>query len=346
MNIKLLQYLATPLSWLYSIVVWVRNLLYDERILPSSLVSIPTIGVGNLAIGGTGKTPMTEYLIRLLSSKYQVGVLSRGYGRKTRGFRLASSTDTARTIGDEPMQIHVRFPDVPVAVCANRIEGIKRLRLLCPKVQCIILDDVFQHRRLRCGFYILLTAYDCLYVNDHMLPRGTLRDLPVESRRANAVVVTKCPNTMQPIARRIVSNQLQLASYQHLCYSSVQYDDLALPGTPLLVAGIANPLPILDYLKQQFPDTQLLKFRDHHTFSKKDIQLILKQAELFSCVVTTEKDFMRMQQTVLVEKLADKLIVLPMQMDFGMDKGVFDRAVLLYVDENIRKIKQSQDINH
>ena len=337
---KFLQILAIPLSWLYAIVVWVRNMLYDERILPSYAVTIPTIGIGNLAVGGTGKTPMTEYLVRLLSNKYQIAVLSRGYGRKTKGFRLAGSNDTARTIGDEPMQIHQHFPEIPVAVCANRVEGIKRLRVLYPDLQCVILDDAFQHRHLRCGYYILLTAYDRLYVNDHMLPYGTLRDLPAESRRANAVVVTKCPRDMQPIARRIVSNQLQLASYQHLCYSSVQYPEVSLPSTPLLIAGIANPQPLLEHLQKQYPDTQLLAFGDHHVFTKKDIATILHRAEAFDCVVTTEKDYMRMQQTPLVEQLAHKLVVLPMQTDLGIDKENFDRAVLLYVDENVRKNKQ------
>ena len=338
---SLFSIIITPLSWLYSIVVWVRNVLYDERILPSQEVDIPTIGVGNLAVGGTGKTPMTEYLLRLLSGKYQVAVLSRGYGRKTTGFRLARPTDTARTIGDEPLQIHLHFPDVPVAVCANRVEGIKRLRQLFPKLQCVILDDAFQHRHLRCGFYILLTAYDRLYVNDYMLPRGTLRDLPSESRRANAVVVTKCPSTMQPIERRIVSNQLQLASYQHLCYSSVKYQAVDLLGTPLLVAGIANPEPLLVHLKKQYPKTHLLAFNDHHVFNKKDVQMILDNAAHYACVVTTEKDYMRMLHTPLIDKLAEKLIVLPMQTDLGVDQEVFDRAVLLYVDENVRKLKHS-----
>lgn len=335
---KVLRYLAMPLSWLYSVVVWVRNVLYDERILPSHEVDIPTIGIGNLAVGGTGKTPMTEYLLRLLSGKYNVAVLSRGYGRKTSGFRLARATDTARTIGDEPMQIYRHFPDVPVAVCANRVEGIKRLRQLYPKLQCVILDDAFQHRHLRCGFYILLTAYDCLYVNDKMLPCGSLRDLPSESRRANAVVVTKCPSTMQPIERRIVSNQLQLASYQHLCYSSVRYEAIDLPGTPLLVAGIANPEPLMAYVKEQYPNTHLLAFRDHHAFNKKDVQTIMEYASRYACVLTTEKDYMRMLQTPLVEALGDKLFVLPMQTDLGVDKEVFDRAVSLYVDEAVRQL--------
>jgi tetraacyldisaccharide 4'-kinase len=300
-------------------------------------VNVPTICIGNLAVGGTGKTPMTEYLVRLLSEKYNVAVLSRGYGRKTTGFRLASASDTAETIGDEPMLIHLHFPNIPVAVCANRVEGIRRLCKLCPKVQCVILDDAYQHRHLRCGYYILLTAYDKLFVNDYMLPRGTLRDLPIESRRANTVVVTKCPPGMQPIDRRIVNNQLMLPSYQHLCYSSIAYGDVDLPGTPLLVAGIANPKPLLEYLKKQYPKTALMEYRDHHAFSHRDVQKILKLAEQFDCVVTTEKDYMRMQQTSLVQQLGEKLIVVPIKTDFGEDKETFDRAVMLYVAENNRQ---------
>jgi tetraacyldisaccharide 4'-kinase len=319
--------------------VWFRNLFYEEHVLPSSFVNVPTVCIGNLAVGGTGKTPMTEYLITLLSDKYNVAVLSRGYGRRTSGFRVAGPNDTAETIGDEPMLIHTHFPELPLAVCANRVEGIKRLLKLYPKIQCVILDDAYQHRRLRCGYYILLTSYDNLYVNDHMLPRGTLRDLPNESRRANTIVVTKCPKEMQPISRRIVSNQLSLASYQNLCYSYTEYADVNLPSTPLIIAGIANPKPLYEYIKKQYPETQMIEFRDHHSFSKRDVQRILKAAEQYECVVTTEKDYMRMQQTNLIEELGNKLIVMPIKINLGVDKEIFDRSVLLYVTESNRTKK-------
>lgn len=334
-----LKYLLAPISWIYAFFVWLRNVLYDDHVLPSHTVSVPTIAIGNLAVGGTGKTPMTEYIIRLLSSQYKVAVLSRGYGRKTRGFRLATPTDTASTIGDEPMQIHMHFPDIPVAVCADRVYGIKRLQMLYPNLQCVILDDAYQHRKLRAGFYILLTSYDNLYVDDHMLPYGRLRDLPAESTRANAVVVTKCPKEMQPIERRIVSNSLHLASYQQLYYSSIRYADVSLSSTPLLIAGVANPQPILMHLRQYFPDTELLAFADHHDFTKQDIQEILSKADNYQHVITTEKDLMRMQQTCLIEALADKLKVLSIQTDFGIDQAAFDRQILLYVSENNRSVK-------
>ena len=336
-----MNYLLAPISWIYGFVVWLRNLLYDDHILHSTQVSIPTICVGNLAVGGTGKTPMSEYLISLLSSDYKVALLSRGYGRKTKGFRIANEHDTALTIGDEPMQIHQRFPDIPVAVCADRVKGVKRLQQLFPDLQCVILDDAYQHRSLTCGFYILLTPFDRLYSNDHMLPWGRLRDLPNQSHRANVVVVTKCPPNMQPIERRIVSNSLKLATYQQLFYSSIGYAQLALSGTPLLVTGIANPTPMYEYLCQQFPDTELMAYADHHAFSRRDIQQILEKAERYAHVVTTEKDYMRMQQTPLVEALGDKLRVLTIQTNLGVDKEGFDRAVLLYVRENNRNNKRT-----
>lgn len=341
-SVTLLKYFATPLSWLYALGVWVRNVMYDDHILPSYTVNVPTIAIGNLAVGGTGKTPMTEYLIRLLSDKYQVAVLSRGYGRKTRGFRLAGPSDTAKTIGDEPMLIHTHFPDIPVAVCADRVQGVKQLQSLCPDIQCVILDDAYQHRKLRAGMYILLTTYDRLYVHDHILPRGYLRDLPAESARANAVVVTKCPQTMQPIERRIVSNSLKLASYQHLYYTAIEYESLTLQSTPLLVASIANPIPLLEHLQQQFPNTELLQFHDHRNFTTRDVHIILRKAEKYEHVITTEKDYVRMQHTQLVEALGDKLLVMPIQTKFCIEQEAFDRQVLLYVSENNRKINNSK----
>ena len=332
-----MNYLLAPISWIYGFVVWLRNLLYDDHILHSTQVSIPTICVGNLAVGGTGKTPMSEYLISLLSSDYKVALLSRGYGRKTKGFRIANEHDTAQTIGDEPMQIHQRFPDIPVAVCADRVKGVKRLQQLFPDLQCVILDDAYQHRRIRCGFNILLTPYDRLYVNDYLLPRGLLRDLPSQSIRANVVVVTKCPKTMQPIERRIVSNALKLAAYQQLFYSSIAYDNIAIAPKTLLVTGIANPTPLVEHVKSQCANVQLLTFPDHHSFSPKDIQRILDKAQYCDQILTTEKDYMRMQQTELIEQLGDKLKGIGMQTDLGTDQEAFNRAILLYVSENNRQ---------
>ena len=183
---KIQDLILAPLSWLYGIVISIRNGLYKADILHSHTVSIPTIAVGNLAVGGTGKTPFVEYLIRMLSPHYNVAVLSLGYKRRTRGFVMADENATALTIGDEPMQIHQKFPSIPVAVCKDRIHGIHCLQQQVPNLQVVILDDAFQYRRLRCGFYILLTAYDRLYIDDHFLPLGRLRDNKHESLRASA----------------------------------------------------------------------------------------------------------------------------------------------------------------
>ena len=331
--IQLLRYCATPISWLYTLGVWVRNTLYNNYILPSYVVNIPTIAIGNLAVGGTGKTPMTEYLVRLLSSEYKIAVLSRGYGRKTRGFRLATTEDTAQTIGDEPMLIHTHFPHLPVAVCEDRVLGINQLQSIIPDLQCVILDDAYQHRKLRAGFYILLTAYDNLYVNDYMLPRGNLRDLPAESARANAVIVTKCPDVISDVDRQMIHRTLHLASHQHLYCSRIAYDSLPVDSTPLLITGIANPKLLLDHIQRQFPDTELLAFPDHHDFTSKDILTILDKATKYDYVVTTEKDYMRMKSTSLINALTDKLQVLPITTELADDHGAFDLQILSYLTE-------------
>lgn len=340
MNSSFRNIVLAPAAWLYGLGVWVRNELYDSHILRSHTVSVPTIGVGNLAVGGTGKTPMTEYIISLLVSHgYRVAVLSRGYGRKTRGFRLAGADDTALTIGDEPMQMHTHFPEVPVAVCADRVHGVRELQALYPDLQCVVLDDAFQHRRLRCGYYVLLTPYDHLYVYDKLLPCGRLRDLPGQSLRANTIVVTKCPPTMTPIDCRVVSNTLRLPSYQHLCFARIRYAPLHLQGTPLLVTGIAHPEYMLRHVQLQYPEAQLLTFPDHHAFTNADMERILAQADAYDCVLTTEKDRMRMEQTILPERLGSKLQVLPIQIDLGSDQNTFDRDILMYIAENNRQTK-------
>lgn len=328
-----------PMSWLYATAVWIRNMLYDDHILRSTKVNIPTICVGNLAVGGTGKTPMTEYLISLLSKNYRVAVLSRGYGRKTHGFRIAQPEDSALTIGDEPMQIFMHFPHIPIAVCADRVMGVKKLKQIYPDLQCIILDDAFQHRKIVCGYNILLTSYDRLYVNDSFLPVGRLRDIPKQSLRANAIVVTKCPENMRPIDKRVVYNALHLPSYQHLFFSSMVYGNVEIKGKPLVLTGIAHPEYMFQHIQKTHPNAELLAYADHHIFSSYDVNAIIKKAEDFDCIVTTEKDYTRLKLTELKDALADKLCVLPIHMDFDAEQSLFEREVLLYVAENCRKMK-------
>ncbi|MBQ9602624.1 MAG: tetraacyldisaccharide 4'-kinase [Paludibacteraceae bacterium] len=330
--------LLIPLSGLYSIGVAIRHTLFDQRLLPSFSVDVPTICVGNLAVGGTGKTPMVEYLLQLLlDNGYHPAVLSRGYKRKTRGFLLADSMATVETIGDEAMQLHRKFPEVPIAVCENRVRGIKQLQRQLQKLDVVVLDDAMQHRALRCGFTILLTPYDHLYIDDHMLPWGTLRDLPSRALTADAVVVTKCPDSIRPIDMRVVDNRLHLPTFQQLHFAGLSYAPMEQEGTPLVLCGIAQPHYMMRYVKKHFPKAELMAYPDHHHYTPADIDAIMQRAEDFDFVLTTEKDIQRLRTTSLVDRLHaqnQRLIALPIRVRFCTPKELFDRQILTYVREH------------
>jgi len=330
--------LSAPLAMLYGAGVLLRNGLYKTKLLYTHHVSVPTICVGNLAVGGTGKTPFVEYLCRMLSPHYQVAVLSRGYRRQSRGFVLADAQSSALTIGDEPMQIHAKFPDIPVAVCRDRIEGIHRLQMLFPHLQVVILDDAFQYRKLRCGFNILLTAYNNLYIDDHFLPLGTLRDSCFESLRAAAIVVTKCPPTMRPIDQRIVDTKLHLPTFQQLFFSRIEYPEIPQNKKILLLTGIANPEYILQQVRQYNPSTCLMAYPDHHRFSAKEIDKIAEASQLYDIVLTTEKDFVRLQAMTLPPTLLNKLRSLPITISLTEPENL-ERAVRQYINENLQPKK-------
>lgn len=331
------SWIFAPISWLYGIALSIRHQLYDSHLLPTYLPDVLTISVGNLALGGTGKTPHTEYLIELLSRRYKVAVLSRGYGRKTRGFLLADSTSVASQIGDEPMQMHLHFPTIPVAVCENRIKGINRICRLFPDTQIIILDDAMQHRKLTCTYNLLLTEYNRLYIDDSLIPVGRLRDLKSRALKADMVVVTKCPPTMRPIDRRVIDNRLQLPAFQHLVFSSYQYAELPKKGNPLLVTGIANPEPLLSYVSAQCPDAGHLCYSDHHHFSQRDVDTILREAEKYDYVLTTEKDKVRFDEIYLSEALGSKLYTMPVNLKVDAE---FDSILLTFFSEKFRKMKK------
>lgn len=337
--------LLIPLSWLYALGVYIRHFLFDRHLLPSHSVDVPTICVGNIAVGGTGKTPMVEYLLRLLTENgYHPAVLSRGYKRTTHGFVMADEASTAETIGDEPMQIHRAFPDIPVAVCENRVRGARQLKRQLKQLDVIVLDDAMQHRAIRCGYTVLLTAYDNLYIDDHMLPWGRLRDLPSRALKADAVVVTKCPDTMQPIDMRVVDNRLHLPTYQHLHFAGIEYAPVTNEGTPLVLCGIAQPHYLMEHVRQQYNQAQLMAFPDHHAFTAEEIDQIILKAKHFDFVLTTEKDLERLRATDLEQRLAEQgkpLVVLPIRMRFLSPKESFDRFILTYVGENIRKNHKS-----
>ena len=286
-----------PVSWIYGAVVTVRNKLFDWGFLRSKSFGVPVICIGNLSVGGTGKTPHTEYLIKLLRDNYHVAVLSRGYKRHSRGYVLATPQSTARSIGDEPYQMHTKFPSVTLAVDENRCHGIEQLLSIKePSIEVVLLDDAFQHRYVKPGLSILLTDYHRLFCDDTLLPAGRLRESVNGKNRAQIVIVTKCPQDIKPIDYNIITKRLNLYPYQQLYFSSFRYGNLqpvfpsanseidstvnelplsALTNTDiLLVTGIASPAPILEELKMYTDQIDSLSFDDHHHFSHRDIQQI------------------------------------------------------------------------
>ena len=290
--------------------------------------------MGNIAVGGTGKTPHVEYLIRLLSPHYKVAVLSRGYKRKTKGFVMADQSATAQSIGDEAMQLYLKYPEVCVAVSENRVKGIRQIQSLRPDVEVVILDDAFQHRALKCGFNIVLTRYDRLYPNDHMLPWGTLRDFKQRILKANAVVVTHCPEEMQPIEKRVVENHLHLPPYIRLYFSKFRYGTVYRTGRPLVVAGIANPQYLMDFVNAHYQGAGFITYADHHAFTPEDLREIESRAKDYDFVLTTEKDFVRLQQTELYNRLAERIEAIAVNMEIDEETAEFDKQVLNYVREN------------
>lgn len=333
--------LYIPLSGLYAFGVYIRHFLYDKHILVSHTVDVPTICVGNIAVGGTGKTPMTAYIVELLLQHgYHPAVLSRGYKRSTCGFVMADKNATTERVGDEAMQLHLRFPELPVAVCENRVRGARQLQRQVKDLDVIVLDDAMQHRAIHCGFTILLTPYDHLYIDDHILPWGTLRDLPSRALKADAVVVTKCPDTIRPIDMRVIDNRLHLPTYQHLHFAGIDYAPIKEQGNPLILTGIARPEYMLEHVKRYYHQAKLLAFPDHHPFNPKDVETILAQAKHYDFVLTTEKDMQRLRATSLEQDLqaqGKRLVALPITTCFYTPHEDFDRQILTYVHENRRR---------
>lgn len=300
--LQLLRKIAFPFSLLYALVVYVRNRLYDSGVFTSKSYTTPTICVGNVSVGGTGKTPMTEYLIRMLTNK-RVAILSRGYKRKSNGFVLANGQSSVLDLGDEPYQLHRKFPEVTVAVDADRRNGIEQLESIL-KPDVIVLDDAFQHRKVKPSFSILLTAFGQLYVDDWYLPTGNLRDSKREARRANIIIVTKCPTLPSESERTSLMYRLKPLAHQKVLFATLAYSETIknevgeeLPLSTIteksiaLVTGIASPKPLVDYLVSKGLVFDHFQFGDHHHFSDTDIQKF-SDHEL---ILTTEKDFVRLQ---------------------------------------------------
>lgn len=314
-----MRFLLLPFAILYGLGVRLRHFLYDRGWLSSKRYPFPILCVGNLAVGGTGKTPMVEYLVRLLGQE-QVAVLSRGYRRKTKGFVLADDSATAMTLGDEPYQYHRKFPRATVTVCESRQEGIERL-LENPHFKYIILDDAFQHRKVQAGTNLLLTSYDKLYTQDFLLPVGSLRDIRSRARKAQIIIVTKCPELTQAEQEKIIQ-QLKPLPSQKVYFTSIAYSDrvyshedsqalkdfIATPFT--LVTGIANPTPLVDFLEKQGASFEHLAYSDHHHFSNRELEF-LRQKER---ILTTEKDYVRLEGAL------STLYYLPIETQFLNDQ--------------------------
>ena len=328
-----------PFSLLYDFVTGFRNFFYDKGILKSFSFELPIIVVGNLSVGGTGKTPQIEYLIRLLSDKYNVATLSRGYKRQSKGFILAGAGSNAVTLGDEPFQYYQKFPNIQVAVDNDRKNGIVQLLLQTNKPQVVLLDDAFQHRKVKAGFYILLTSYKDLYVDDYILPTGNLRESERGVQRANVIIVTKCPKDITSQEQTEIKFRLNLNQNQQLYFTYVDYNDSiysqnstlkveTIKNTEkLLLAGIANPQPFFDYLQN---DTDIImKFADHHHFSENDILKIKNKANN-KIIITTEKDYVRLKGSIE----NNQLFYLPIESRFVSDKENFNKTILNYVGKS------------
>lgn len=307
--LKSFRYILYPFSVIYSGAIWLRNKMFDKNILRSSSFNFPIICVGNLALGGTGKTPMVEYLLRILTNEYEVATLSRGYKRKTKGFAIANKQTTALDIGDEPMQIHLKFPDVTVAVAEERIVGIPQLLHDRPQTNVIILDDAFQHREVRAGLNILLTDYNNLYTRDVLLPAGDLRDIKSSSNRADIIVVTKCKSHLDEIEKEAIKKEINPLSHQTVYFTKIEYSIpyhlftrkemmLDMESHVLLVCGIANPAPLKQMLTDFVATYEILNYRDHHIFNTDDLKEIKAHFEEMTgekkLILTTEKDAVRL----------------------------------------------------
>ena len=333
---KLLRILLFPIAILYGGITSMRNFLFDKGIFKSYTFDLPIIAVGNLSVGGTGKTPQIEYLIRLLSNKYNVATLSRGYKRKSEGFILADENSNATILGDEPFQFYKKFKNIQVAVDANRRNGIENLLKKLDKPQIILLDDAFQHRKVKAGFYVLLTTFSELYCNDYMLPTGNLRESRSGANRANLIIVTKCPKTISENEQSKIRKKLKLKNYQHLFFSYIEYDDKIYSDNEtklvseikvqpkLLLAGIAKPKPFFDFLKND--SDAIMTFPDHHDFSENDIENIKLKAK-DNLIITTEKDYVRL----LGKFQENQLFYLPIKSSFVSNGADFDKNILDYI---------------
>lgn len=308
---KLIRLFLFPFTPIYAFVTWFRNLMYDKNHFKSTSFSFPIIAIGNLSTGGTGKTPMTEYVIDLLKDSYEIAVLSRGYKRKTKGFILADSKSTVMDLGDEPYQMHLKFKKIDLAVDTNRVRGINLLKEKNNNIDIVLMDDAFQHRAVKAGLYILLTAFDDLFIDDFLLPTGNLREFKSGVNRADVIVVSKTPENTTEKVRQSVRKRLEHYN-KPIFFSEIIYSETLISQTEsinlnslkgkkvTLVTGIANPKPLKDFLVRKGIVYDEIEFEDHHNFSTPEISHL---ENLDTFIITTEKDYVRMCGRVNHQKL-------------------------------------------
>lgn len=363
--IKINEWLL-PLSWLYGIGVGIRNSLFDLGILKSRSFDVPVISVGNITVGGSGKTPHVEYLIELLRKRAKVAVLSRGYKRKSKGYVLSGPDTKMQEIGDEPYQMHKKFNDIYVAVDKDRCHGIERLTTdsETKDTDVILLDDAYQHRYVKPGINILLVDYHRLIIYDKLLPAGRLREPKEGKTRADIVIVTKCPKNLKPMSFRVLSRALNLFPYQQLYFTRLDYSDLHLlfgkktrplsDITPnehiLLLTGIASPEQMVQDLKPYCKDITPLRFADHHQFTDSDVEKINSTFASLpspSCIITTEKDATRLENMQgLSEEVKRNLYVLPVKVKVMLDKQEkFEETIISYVHKNSKNSTLTKEKN-
>lgn len=333
---KLLRKILIPVVPVYYGITWIRNFCYDTSILPSKSYDFPIICVGNINVGGTGKTPMIEYLIKLLKDDYFLATLSRGYGRRTKGFVICDKRANASIIGDEPFQFYQKFKEIIVAVGEDRQDAIDNLLQLPKTPDVLLLDDGFQHRKVNAGLKILLTSYTDLYVHDMLLPAGDLREPISGVKRADIIIVTKCPQNLTDEDRRKIITKLTIKSHQNIFFSSITYGNTLLSKNQnisidslvknkfTLVTGIANPKPLVKYLNENQLDFTHKVFKDHHNFSNSEIKELNNQ----KLILTTEKDYMRLKDKINKEKL----FYLPISINI-MNSNNFDLIIRSFIEK-------------
>ncbi|MEE4213604.1 MAG: tetraacyldisaccharide 4'-kinase [Bacteroidales bacterium] len=360
MHRKLQKILLFPFTLFYGPVIWIRNMLFDKDLLKSTSFELPVISVGNITVGGTGKTPHIEYLVQLLKDNYSLAVLSRGYMRKTRDFQIVTPENSVRTAGDEALQVKRKYPDITVAVDTDRVHGVKEILGLDPDTDVILLDDAYQHRYIRAGLSILLIDYNRPVYKDCLLPAGRLREHPSSVKRADIVLLTKSPTGLGHEDINQVLKKLNLMSGQHAFITGLSYDEPRniftgekegitmdhLAGSMvnvLLVTGIADPSALLAYLDTFKLCVKHLRFPDHHPYSKRDYEYIKQQylslPERERCMLTTEKDAIRLNEIMREEDFADdRLFYLGIKIIFPdkQEESEFNKLIKDYVKKNRR----------